>query len=87
MNGDKKGENNMHAKLTTELVKTLRKEYFDNDHTFLSLSYKYGLNKQTIRNAVRGISWNHVKYYLDKNKTARNEKRYRNNGNRKQPTE
>ncbi len=71
-----RGESNNHSKLTEEIVIQLRKDYFQNGYTFLALSYKYKHNKQTIRNAVRGISWSHVKDYLDMNQKGPKSKRY-----------
>lgn len=54
------GERNPKARLTESLVRQMREEYRSGG-TIKSISDKYGYPYNTTGNAVRGITWQHVK--------------------------
>lgn len=55
------GEKNGRAKLTAELVRQARTEYSFGNISFIELGKKYGVNAMTIRPAILGRTWGHIK--------------------------
>lgn len=54
-----KGDSHYYAKLTSDLVVTLRKEYKE-IRNYSELARRHGLNYETVRDAVLGLTWKHV---------------------------
>ena len=54
------GEKHYMARLTDDLVRTLRAEYKPGD-SWMALEKKYGINRGVLRPAILGITWKHVK--------------------------
>jgi hypothetical protein len=54
------GERNHQAKLTDEIVRTMRQEYQPGRGEFKRLGQKYGVKETAARKAVLGITWQHV---------------------------
>jgi len=55
-----KGEENGHAKLTTDQVVTIKKDYQLTSATQTSLGKRYGVSRRTIGHIVQGRRWKHV---------------------------
>ena len=72
----KTGEENQNAKLTKDSVTEARLEHVVNGVSFQKLADKYGVNKKTIMNAVKGVTWGCVNYMPTppQRKEANNEK-------------
>jgi hypothetical protein len=49
------------AKLNPELVREARKRYYTERISFLDLSLEYDVGVTTMRTAVLGITWSHVR--------------------------
>lgn len=56
------GENIGNSVLTEELISKIRSEYIPRDRTYglRALSRKYGFSHNTMSNALRGITWEHI---------------------------
>lgn len=54
------GERNRHAKLTEELVRSLRKEYAATKSEYAVLGKKYGVTAGTVGKIIRRDIWKHV---------------------------
>jgi len=55
-----KGEKNGQSLLTEEQVKEARKKYIPKVMTYKMLAEKYGVCKDTMQKAIRGIYWSHI---------------------------
>lgn len=56
------GERNVNAKLTEDMVRSIRSRHGKDGATYAKLAEEYGLTitKKTIRNAKQGKTWSHV---------------------------
>ena len=59
----KTGESNPTSKLTQKIVKNCRWENAFQGVSVYSLAKKYGVNKKTMQNAVKGVTWKCVPYF------------------------
>jgi hypothetical protein len=55
-----KGEKNGQSLLTEEQVKEARSKYIPKVMTYKMLAEEYGVCKDTMQKAIRGIYWNHI---------------------------
>lgn len=55
-----KGERNGSSVLTEQQVKDMRKKYKFRFCTYKMLAEEYGVSKDTVQKAVRGIYWKHI---------------------------
>lgn len=55
-----RGEGNKSAKLTSDQVRTIRQQYYEQRKTFTELSREYGVDRSTIARAVKGETWTHI---------------------------
>ncbi|MCP3684267.1 MAG: hypothetical protein GY861_16425 [bacterium] len=54
------GEANHHAKVTEEIVRTIRSLYKTGDYTYIELGAKYGLAPCSVHCIVSRKTWKHV---------------------------
>ena len=54
------GEQNPMAKLSAEKVLAARREYETGKDGYLLISRRYGVDKTTIMDAIKGVNWSHI---------------------------
>jgi hypothetical protein len=59
-NRQAKGENNGQSLLTKEKVLEARKKYKNGGFTYQQLANEFGVSKDTMQKAIRGIYWKHI---------------------------
>lgn len=59
-NRQAKGEKNGASLLSEISVLEARKKYKDGGETYKSLADKYGVSRDTMQKAIRGIYWKHI---------------------------
>lgn len=57
----RRGKTNGNRRLNEQLVIRLRREYAAGGKSFRAIARQYGIGEQTARQAIRGVSWSHVK--------------------------